>query len=68
MSVDVPYCRGEGVEDSLTEMLIMGKWRQAQCQCQPPCVYAHYNYRGDTTDDRTDGRGRIKVRKGAVLV
>ncbi|XP_050718104.1 acid-sensing ion channel 3-like [Eriocheir sinensis] len=60
MHVDAPYCRG-GAEKTLKEMVIMGGWRQTQCQCPPPCVHALYNYRGDTNDDRLDGRGRIKV-------
>lgn len=63
MSVDAPYCPGEGEEETLTRMIIKGEWVQSQCQCLPPCVHALYNYRGDTSDDRTDGRGRIKVRK-----
>ncbi|MPC49310.1 hypothetical protein E2C01_043108 [Portunus trituberculatus] len=61
MPVDAPYCRGVETNDILKKMLQGGKWQQTQCNCLPPCNHALYHYRGDTSDNRGDDRGRIKV-------
>ncbi|XP_042863330.1 acid-sensing ion channel 1A-like [Penaeus japonicus] len=65
MAGDVPYCRGvkmmERVSKHLDMMLLQGVWHPSRCNCATPCKQTMYEYRGDTTDDRDDDDGRIKV-------
>nr|XP_027234207.1 degenerin mec-4-like [Penaeus vannamei] len=65
MSGDVPYCRGvkmsERVSKHLDVMLLQGAWQPSRCNCATPCKQTIYEYRGDTTDDRNDSNGRVKV-------
>ena len=62
---DLPYCFGstqvQDAFDYVDDLPLNGDWRPDGCKCGQPCQRVIYEYRGDTSDDRTEGDGRIKV-------
>ena len=67
---ELGYCRGsDSIQEgfSMTERLLLdGAWRPDDCICPQPCHRTSYEYRGDTSDDRTDNSTRIKVQWGVT--
>ena len=58
------YC--QGVEELKAaywklDQMIFKEWLPNSCDCPQPCSQKIFEYHGDSTDDREDATGRVKV-------